>query len=80
MGCPDFGAAPTPSGPSHGHFADLSSMDFSTLDTDFSAGENGDDAFSFIKAADFDMEQFFDIGIWDDTAYHGMGFGGGTPF
>lgn len=76
--CPNSGAAPTPSGYSHGHFADLSSMDFSTLDTNFGAAENGDhDPFSFMKAADVDMEQFFDIGIWDDTIYHGMGFGGG---
>lgn len=79
--CPDSGAAPTPSGPSHGHFADLSSMDFSTLDTNFGVGENGDhDPLSFMKIGDFDLEQFFDVGIWDDGAYHGMGFGGGLSF
>ena len=78
--CPNSGAVPTPSGPSHGHFADLGSMDFSTLDMDFGAAESGDhDALSSMKDADFDMEQLFSVGIFDDTVYHGMGFGGGPP-
>jgi hypothetical protein len=68
--------------PSHGLFADLPHVDYSSLDTSFSAAEDGShDPFSLIKSGDFDMEQFFDVGIWDDTAYYGMGFGGGgTPF
>lgn len=77
--CPNSGAVPTPSGPSHGHFADLSSMDFSTLDTSFGATESGDyDPLSFMKTGDFDLEHFFDIGIWDDSVYHGLGFGDGS--
>ncbi|KAL1656065.1 hypothetical protein SLS61_001135 [Didymella pomorum] len=79
--CPNSGAAPTPSrGLSHGHFADLSSMDFSTLDTNFGAADDEEhDPFAPLKTGDFDMEQFFDAGIWDDGAYYGMGFVGGTP-
>lgn len=36
--------------------------------------------FASFKNADFDMEQFLDMGIWGDESYHGMGFGGGMPF
>ncbi|KAF9696654.1 hypothetical protein EKO04_005673 [Ascochyta lentis] len=57
-------------------FADLANMDFSN-DTCFGAGEEGeDDPFAFMKSADFDMEQFFELGIWGDEAYKGMSFGG----
>ncbi|KAH5062444.1 hypothetical protein HBI24_136280 [Parastagonospora nodorum] len=44
---------------------------------------NEDDPFAFLKDTDFDMEQFFDMGIWGDDVYTGMGFGnsgGTTPF
>ncbi|KAJ4383398.1 hypothetical protein N0V86_001445 [Didymella sp. IMI 355093] len=68
--------------PSQGVFSDLPHVDYSSLDANFSAAEGGTyDPLSLMKIADFDMEQFFDVGIWDDTAYYGMGFGGGgTPF
>lgn len=35
------------------------------------------DPFAFLKDMDFDMEQFFDMGIWGDETYTGMGFGNG---
>jgi hypothetical protein len=38
------------------------------------------DIISFMQDTDFDMEQFFDMGIWGDETYTGMGFGGGTLF
>jgi hypothetical protein len=55
-------------------------MDFSTLDTNFGAADDEEhDPFAPLKTGDFDMEQFFDAGIWDDGAYYGMGFVGGNP-
>jgi len=40
---------------------------------------NIDDAFSFMKDANFDMEQFFDMGnIFGDDGYNSLGFGGGS--
>lgn len=39
------------------------------------AGDNGD-PFAFMKDLDFDMEQFFDMGIWDDASYNSLGLGG----
>ncbi|KAF1838223.1 hypothetical protein BDW02DRAFT_565259 [Decorospora gaudefroyi] len=44
--------------------------------------ENMDDAgpFDCMKDADFDMEMVFDMGIWGDESYSGLGFGGGAPF
>ena len=41
---------------------------------------DGDEPMSFLKNFDFDMEQFFDMGIWGDEAYNSMGFGSGTSF
>ncbi|KAI4945156.1 hypothetical protein J4E91_008133 [Alternaria rosae] len=43
------------------------------------------DPFAFMKSADFDMSQFFDMagGIWGDEGYNNysdMAFGNGTPF
>lgn len=35
---------------------------------------------AWVKNTDFDMDQFFDIGLWGDEAYNGMGFGGNMPF
>jgi hypothetical protein len=45
-------------------------------------GSNDGDPFAVLKDIDFDMEQFFDMGIWGDETYTGMGFGGGggMPF
>jgi hypothetical protein len=40
----------------------------------------GHDPFSFLNEADYDMDKFFDIGIWGDESYTGMGFGGGMQF
>lgn len=33
------------------------------------------DPFAAMKHVDFDMEQFFDMGIWSDQSYVGMGYG-----
>jgi hypothetical protein len=78
------GALPTPpDGRAQGPFADFGSLDFSTMEmgTDGVTGEGEHDPFAFMKSTDFDMEQFFDMGIWGDEAYQGMGFGGGgLPF
>jgi hypothetical protein len=43
-------------------------------------GTNEFGSFSFLNDPDFDMEQLFDMGIWDDASYNSMGFGAGTPF
>lgn len=43
-------------------------------------GIGEDEPFSFMKDMDFDMEQFFDMGIWGDETYNNMGFGGGMSF
>lgn len=75
----DTGALPTPpDGYTHIQFTNLENTDFSNID--LGAGTSGEcnDPFAFIKSADFDMEQFFDMGIWGDEAYSGMGFGGGS--
>lgn len=63
-------------------FADLGNTDLSEMDMGLGANdEGGNDPFAFLKSPDFDMEQFFDMGIWGDEAYSGMGFGGGgMPF
>jgi hypothetical protein len=47
--------------------------------TSIGAGDYGD-PFAYMKDIDFDMEQFFDMGIWGDESYTGMGFGGGMAF
>lgn len=77
------GEMPTPpDGCAQNQFADLANIDFSTIDMGVGAADDGgNDPFAFMKSANFDMEQFFDMGIWSDDAYHGMGFGGnGMPF
>jgi hypothetical protein len=43
-------------------------------------GTNEFGSFSFLNDPDFDMEQLFDMGIWDDASYNSMGFGAGAPF
>lgn len=77
--CPRSEALPTPP---QNMFTELANVDFSSLDANLGAGGDGSyDPFSFMKSVDFDLEQFFDIGIWDDAAYHSMGLGsGGMPF
>ena len=80
---PDTRALPTPpNGYAQAQFTDLANTDFSNIDLgDGASEEEGNDPFAFMKSADFDMEQFFDMGIWGDEAYNGMGFGGGgMPF
>lgn len=77
------GTLPTPpDGPAQGPFTDFGSVDFSSMDMSAGVASEGEhDPFAFMKSADFDMEQFFDMGIWGDEAYQGMGFGGGgLPF
>ena len=70
------GTLPTPpDGPAQGPFTDFGSVDFSSMDMSAGvAGEGEHDPFAFMKSADFDMEQFFDMGIWGDEAYQGLGF------
>jgi hypothetical protein len=70
---PSAGALPTPA-------SDQNLPSFG-MGTGLHMGADGDgDPFAFMKDLDFDMEQFFDVGIWGDESYTGMGFGGGMPF
>ncbi len=56
----------------------ISFMSDINMDTSIPPGpQSGDAIFAFMKDPDFDMEQFFDLGIWGDETYVGMGFGGG---
>ncbi|KAJ4374900.1 hypothetical protein N0V83_001978 [Neocucurbitaria cava] len=58
--------------------AGISHMGDINLDID-GAAEDDYGPFSHMKSADFDMEQFFDMGIWSDESY--VGFAGGSlPF
>lgn len=81
--CPNSHALSTPSndGPQD-HSTNMAHMDFDSTGMGIDAGlDGGYGAFAFMKSADFDVEQFFDMGIWGDEAYHSMGFGGGgMPF
>jgi hypothetical protein len=47
-------------------------------------GNHDEDPFAFVKDTDFDMEQFFDMGIWGNETYTGLGYGdsggGSMPF
>ena len=78
------GALPTPpDGRAPDQFPDLANVDFGNMDMSLGTEmDGGNDPFAFMRSADFDMEQLFDMGsIWNDDAYHGMGFGdGGTSF
>lgn len=80
--CPISGALPTPSTGVTQNQANLAHTDLGSMSMEIDAGVDGEhDPFAFMKCADFDMEQFFDMGIWGDDAYHSMGFGGGDmPF
>ncbi|KAF2439044.1 hypothetical protein P171DRAFT_458217 [Karstenula rhodostoma CBS 690.94] len=40
-------------------------------------GMNENDPFVFMRDADFDMDRFFDAGLWGDETYLNLGFGGG---
>ncbi|KAL5376820.1 hypothetical protein DPSP01_010231 [Paraphaeosphaeria sporulosa] len=40
-------------------------------------GMNENDPFAFMRDMDFEMDRFFDAGLWGDETYHSMGFGGG---
>jgi hypothetical protein len=68
---PSAGAIPTPA-------SDHSLPSFD-MGMHMGADDSGD-PFAFMKDLDFDMEQFFDIGIWGDEGYTSMGFGGGMSF
>ncbi|KAH7091452.1 major facilitator superfamily domain-containing protein [Paraphoma chrysanthemicola] len=72
---PSSGIVPTPSSsqnlPTFG-------MDVGSMNMSMSTDDHGD-PFAFMKDLDFDMEQFFDIGIWGDETYKSMGFGHGLP-
>jgi hypothetical protein len=64
---------PTPvSERSHSSFSRIAGMSM--------GAEDDGDPFAYMKDLDFDMEQFFDMGIWGDETYTGMGFGGGMAF
>ncbi|KAJ4992174.1 hypothetical protein SVAN01_02193 [Stagonosporopsis vannaccii] len=81
--CPNSGALSTAStGGAQNQCTDLTNMNFGNMSMGIGAGvDGGRDPFALMKSADFDMEQFFDLGIWGDDAYHSMGFGdGGMPF
>jgi hypothetical protein len=51
-------------------------------DLDMGSNSNGSagGAYGFMKDPNFDMEIFFDMGLWGDESYVGMGFGGGRRF
>jgi len=57
-------------------------MDQSVVDTGFHTDIGGgtSDPFGFMRDGNFDMDRFFDAGLWDDETYYGMGFGGGMRF
>jgi hypothetical protein len=46
------------------------------MDIDMGVLDDNWGPFDFMKNTDFDMEQFFDMGIWGDQSYESMGFGG----
>ncbi|KAF1951391.1 hypothetical protein CC80DRAFT_210541 [Byssothecium circinans] len=52
--------------------------------TDIAMGEASmsasEDPFAFMQRPDFDMDRFFDLGLWSDETYTDMGFGGGMRF
>ncbi|KAH8727739.1 major facilitator superfamily domain-containing protein [Phaeosphaeriaceae sp. PMI808] len=70
---PSSYALPTPSTDSNTPNFD---MNLGAMDINMVRDENTD-PFSMLMDADFDMEQFFDMGLWGDESYVGMGFGGG---
>lgn len=47
------------------------------LDVDVPMEDDYGGLFEFMKDPNFDMEQFFEMGIWSDESYHAHGFGGG---
>jgi hypothetical protein len=75
---PSPGGRPTPASdhtdPTFGGGLEMGGMDMSM------GGTNEFGSFSFLNDPDFDMEQLFDMGIWDDASYNSMGFGAGAPF
>lgn len=52
-------------------------LDSANKDAD---GGSSRDLFAFMRDAEFDMDKFFDMGLWGDESYVGMGFGGGMRF
>ena len=69
-----------PPGERHTELAGINHLGNISMDIDMQM-ENDDGPFAFLKDLDIDMEQFFDMGIWNEESYLGMGFGGGAmPF
>lgn len=50
------------------------------MNLDMNMGNGGHDPFAFMRDMDFEMDKFFDMGLWGDESYVGMGFGGGMGF
>jgi hypothetical protein len=55
-------------------------MMLGSVDMSNHSSAGGHDQFAFLSEADFDMDKFFDMGIWGDEGYTGMGFGSGMQF
>ncbi|KAH9861823.1 hypothetical protein J1614_011576 [Plenodomus biglobosus] len=76
--CSSSRIVPTPvTNPSEQGYNSLAGINYMQevgMDVQVDTG-NGHDPFAAMKHVDFDMEQFFDMGIWGDTNYVGMGFG-----
>jgi hypothetical protein len=67
------GIVPTPSSDQS---SSMFGMDVGSMNMSVDVDDAGN-PFAFMKDLDIDMEQFFDLGIWGDESYKGMGFGGG---
>ena len=72
-----LGPSQTPStdGVAHTPFPGMGAIDMDNPCVN--AGSGSHDPLSFMRNMDFDMDQFFDMGIWGSESYEGMGFGGG---
>ncbi|KAF1848711.1 MFS general substrate transporter [Cucurbitaria berberidis CBS 394.84] len=72
---PSSGAHSTPSihraGERYNTLAGINHMGDINMDIDMGM-EDDAGPFAFMKDSDFDMEQFFDMGIWSDESYIGM--------
>lgn len=64
-------------GSQYASFVDMHNVDDISMDADT---QDNDGPFAFMKNVDFDMELFFDMGIWGDESYVGLGFGNGMAF
>jgi hypothetical protein len=81
ISCPASGSTQTPIDHQFHEQADSFAGEDGGMRVDFNMmPSDGDEPMAFLKNVDFDMEQFFDMGIWGDEAYSSMGFGGGMSF